>query len=195
LAAGASSRMGTPKAALALKHPADTFVSRLIQRFSEAGVPDIVVVTGAAPEAVRRAVGPVRPPLRFVHNECWSDGQLTSLIAGLQERRGELLEAVLVTLVDAPLVTTDTIRHVVHRWRRERAPIVRPARDDVHGHPVLFDRSVFAALRAADPNVGAKAVVRAHADRILNVQVDDPGAFLDIDTPSDYENVLRAMKG
>jgi CTP:molybdopterin cytidylyltransferase MocA len=55
---------------------------------------------------------------------------------------------------------------------------------------VIFDRSVFDDLRSADPNVGAKAVFALHRDRVLNVQVDDPGAFEDIDTPEDYERVL-----
>lgn len=194
LAAGASTRMGTPKAALGLAHPGDTFVSRLVQQFIDAGLPDIVVVTGAAPDVVRRAAGRVRPPLRFVHNERWANGQLTSLIAGLQERHGEVLEAVLVTLVDAPLVAAGTIRRVLHTWRVERPPIARPARGDVHGHPVIFDRSLFADLRAADPQVGAKAVVRAHAAQIINVPSDDPGAFVDIDTPEDYQQALRDVR-
>lgn len=194
LAAGASSRMGTPKGALTLRHPGDTFVSRLVQRFMDAGVPDIVVVTGAAPDAVRRAAGPVRPPVRFEHNERWADGQLTSLHAGLRERPGEVLEAVLMTLVDVPLVSTATISRLLRVWRLQRAPIVRPARGDVHGHPVLFDRALFAELRAADPTVGAKAIVRAHAGAIINVPVDDHGAFVDIDTPDEYHAALRALQ-
>jgi CTP:molybdopterin cytidylyltransferase MocA len=55
---------------------------------------------------------------------------------------------------------------------------------------VIFDRSVFEDLRAADSSVGAKAVFARHRDRVLNVEVKDPGAFEDIDTPEDYEKVL-----
>jgi molybdenum cofactor cytidylyltransferase len=194
LAAGASSRMGTPKAGLSLGDPADTFVSRLIRRLIEAGLPDIVVVTGAQPSAVRLAAGRIRPPVRFEHNDNWAEGQLTSLIAGLAERPGDVLEAVLVTLVDAPLVSVATIQRVLETWRACRAPIVRPARGDVHGHPVIFDRSLFEELRAADPQIGAKAVVRAHASAIVNVPVDDAGAFLDIDTPDEYQDALRQLR-
>lgn len=191
LAAGASSRMGQPKAALRLSDDGETFLGRLLGRFIEAGLPDIVVVTGAAPDAVHAAAGRFRPPVRFAHNDRWADGQVTSLITGLAERPGDVLEAALVTLVDAPLVSTSTITHVLSTWRSGKAPIVRPARGDVHGHPVMFDRSLFPELRTADPNVGAKAVVRAHAAAIVNVPVDDEGAFVDIDTPDDYELVLR----
>ena len=41
----------------------------------------------------------------------------------------------------------------------------------------------------ADPNVGAKAVFEKHRPRIINVEVSDPGAFEDVDTPEDYERL------
>jgi molybdenum cofactor cytidylyltransferase len=191
LAAGASSRMGTPKAMLPLTHAADTFLARLVKRFCEAGIPDIVIVTGAHAGTVRGAAGRIRLPVRFEHNDHWRDGQLTSLLAGLRDRAGDEIEAALVTLVDAPFVSADTIRRVVRVWRTEHALIVRPSHGDLHGHPVLFDRSLFHELHAADPKVGAKAVVRSHAAHIVNVPVDDPGAFVDIDTPEDYQAALR----
>jgi molybdenum cofactor cytidylyltransferase len=99
------------------------------------------------------------------------------------------LEAVLVTLVDVPLVSERTVRAVIGMWGETRAPIVRPARGPVHGHPVLFDRSVFEELRAANPAMGAKPVIRRHAARIVDVPVDDDGAFLDLDTWEEYERV------
>jgi CTP:molybdopterin cytidylyltransferase MocA len=62
-------------------------------------------------------------------------------------------------------------------------------RGDQHGHPVLIDRSLFDLLRRADPHRGAKAVVRAHATPAGDIQVDDDGAFDDIDTPVEYERL------
>jgi molybdenum cofactor cytidylyltransferase len=194
LAAGASSRMGTPKAGLVLTGAGDTFLSRLIRQLTAAGLPDIVVVTGATPDAVRTAAGRIRRPVRFEHNDRWQEGQLTSLLAGLREAPGDVVEAALVTLVDAPLVSVATIEQLLHTWRTERAPIVRPARGERHGHPVIFDVTLFEELRAADPSVGAKAVVRAHADEIINVPVDDDGAFIDIDTPDEYRDTLRQLR-
>src|SRR5262245_42524983 len=190
LAAGASSRMGFPKAGLPLSDRGDTFVSRILRTLRAAGVPDVVVVTGAAPAAVRSAAGRVRPPVRFAQNDAWQGGQLTSLLTGLEPRAGQSLEAALVMLVDAPFVSIATIRTVIGSWRRTRAPIVRPANGNVHGHPVIFDCALFDELRAADAHAGAKSVVRAHELEILNVTVDDPGAFLDIDTEEDYRRVM-----
>lgn len=198
LAAGASSRMGRPKAALPLTDRGDTFTSRLIRTFLAAGMPQVVVVTGAWPDAVRRAAGPADCRVRVIHNPDWEQGQLTSLLAGLGMRspttREADVEAAVVTLVDVPLVRPATVATLVRQWRHTRAPIVRPARGDLHGHPVIFDRSLFTALRAADPDQGAKAVVRRHADAILNVPIDDDGAFLDVDTMADYDAIrLRGI--
>jgi CTP:molybdopterin cytidylyltransferase MocA len=186
--------MGRPKAGLPLTDPADTFVSRLIRTFTAAAIPDIVVVTGAAPEAVRAAAGRTRRHVRFEHNARWSDGQLRSLLVGLRDRPGELVEGALVTLVDAPLASVDTIVRLVGAWRRGRPLIVRPARGGEHGHPVLFDRRLFAELRAADPARGAKAVLRAHEADIVNLPVEDPGAFLDVDTEQEYRDLLRGLR-
>ena len=104
---------------------------------------------------------------------------------------GHVIEAVLMTLVDLPLISADTYARVVRAWRDTRAPIVRPARGELHGHPVIFDRAVFDELRGADPDRGAKAVVRAHAGAIVNVPIDDPGAYDDVDTPQEYEAMSR----
>lgn len=182
--------MGQPKAGLTISPRGDTFLSRIIRSLTSAGLPDIVVVTGAAAEAVRRAAGRVDRRVRFVHNARWEDGQLSSLLVGLE---GSTLEAALVTLVDVPFVLPETIARILHAWRSSRAPIVRPARGDQHGHPVIFDRAIFEQLRQADLAAGAKSVVRANTQDILNVPIDDPGAFLDVDTQQDYATAIGGV--
>ena len=97
----------------------------------------------------------------------------------------------MMTLVDVPLASVATVSAVIDTWQRIRAPIVRPAIGERHGHPVIFDRAVFEELRGAPANEGAKAVVRAHETEIVNVQVSDEGCVVDIDTPLDYERYLK----
>jgi molybdenum cofactor cytidylyltransferase len=192
LAAGASSRMGRPKAALPLGQTGETVLSRVVRTLLDGGAPKVVVVAGAHLDAVRCAM-PVREPrARVIEHAGWQNGQLSSLLAGLDTVDDPLLEAALVTLVDVPLVRSSTVAEVIAAWRRTRAPIVRPANGERHGHPVMFDRSAFSDLRAADPNTGAKAVFAIHRDRIVNVTVEDAGAFEDIDTPADYEKISGA---
>ena len=192
LAAGASTRMGQAKAALPIGTTGETVVARVVKTLVDGGVPRVVVVAGAHIDAVRHAMPSHEPRARLVEHPGWEQGQLSSLLAGLDAIDEPHIEAALVTLVDVPLVSAATVAEVVTAWRRTRAPIVRPASGARHGHPVIFDRSVFADLRSADPSVGAKAVFAAHRDRLLNVEVADPGAFEDIDTPEDYRRVLGA---
>lgn len=188
LAAGDSSRMGSPKAAL-LTPDGDSFITRVVRTLRDAGVGDLAIVTGRHHDAVIDALtrDRVEPLPRIVRNPDPSRGQLSSLLAGIDALVTPHTEAVMMTLVDVPLVRAATVIAVIDEWRRSRAPIVRPAIGDQHGHPVIFDRAVLDEIRRAPLDAGAKSVVRAHEHEIVNVPVDDEGCLRDVDTPSDYE--------
>lgn len=183
--------MGTPKALL--EDPEGRpFVVRIARTFADAGLAAVVVVTGAQHDAVVRAVAADRAAAftRCVRNPDPSRGQLSSLWVGMNAVMRPDLDAILMTLVDVPMLQPSTVVAVIDAWRRTGAPIVRPAIGDRHGHPVLFDRSVFDELRRAPLDEGAKTVVHAHADRVVNVEVDDEGCLLDIDTKTDYDAII-----
>ena len=192
LAAGASSRMGSAKAIL----PAPDgrpFVARIVRVLLDAGITRIAVVTGRDHDAIVHAVAADEPavlPL-FPRNDDPGRGQLSSLWVGMDAVLTAETEGVMMTLVDVPMLDAGTIARVIEAWRRTRAPIVRPAIGDRHGHPVIFDRALFAALRAAPLDGGAKTVVRAHEEAIVNVPVSDDGSLIDVDTPADYERLRR----
>jgi molybdenum cofactor cytidylyltransferase len=191
LAAGRSTRMGSAKAALPL-NGAETFLTRIVRTLLEAGVDDVVVVVGHEPEAVVSSFAPSGLPARFVVNNDYDRGQLSSLVAGLGVVDRPGVVAALVTLVDVPLISPATVRAVIERYRTTHAPIVRPTSGTRHGHPLLIDRTLFDKLRGADPVAGAKPIVRAHASHAGDVPIDDEGAFTDIDTREEYE---RAISG
>jgi molybdenum cofactor cytidylyltransferase len=193
LAAGLSARMGRPKALLPLGS-GDTFLTRIVGTFAEAGVDDVLVVLGHEADAVAARVRASGLATRFVLNDRYEAGQLSSVQAGLSTIDRPGVTAMLLMLVDAPLVSAATVRAVLARYRDTRAPIVRPVRGDQHGHPVLIDRSLFDAIRNADPAAGAKPIVRAHASPAGDVPVDDPGAFEDIDTPEEYERLAARVE-
>ena len=188
LAAGRSSRMGRAKATLTIDDD-NTFLSRIVRTFLAAGVDDVVVVVGHDAELVVSSLAASGLPARFALNRDYDRGQLSSLLAGLAVVDRPGVAAVLLTLVDVPLVSEATVRAVLEHYRRTRAPIVRPTSGRRHGHPLLIDRALFAELRAADATAGAKPVVRAHASEAGDVPVDDEGAFTDIDTAEDYARV------
>lgn len=191
LAAGRSTRMGSTKALLPVA--GRPLVATIVRTLVAAGLSDIVVVTGETHEALAAALRADAPPVMptLVQNPAPARGQLSSLWTGMDVCVGPQTDGLLVTPVDVPLVSPDVVRTVVEAWRRTRAPIVRPAVGDRHGHPVVFDRAVFAELRAAPLDAGAKAVIRAHAADVLDVLVSDEGCLMDIDTPADYDRLTR----
>jgi len=193
LAAGRSTRMGRPKALLPLDC-GDTFVARIVGTLHDAGVDDVVVVLGHEPDPIVADLIRRQTRVRFAINRDFDKGQLSSLVAGLNaiDRPGVI--AALVTLVDVPLVSAATVRAVVDRYRRTRAPIVRPVAGGRHGHPVLIDRALFDQFRAADPALGANVVVRQHISAHGEVEVTDPHAFRDVDTPDEYDRLVLEVR-
>jgi molybdenum cofactor cytidylyltransferase len=191
LAAGKSTRMGRAKANLPLGTN-DTFLSRIVHTFRAADVEDVLIVVGHDADQILDAFARTGARARFVTNPQYEDGQLSSFICGLNAVDQPDVEATLMTLVDVPLVTPRTVRAVIERWLDTRAPIVRPVSGAEHGHPILIARSLFDAIRHSDPAIGAKAVIRAYASAAGDVDVDDPGAFLDFDTDADYRHLREA---
>ena len=190
LAAGRSTRMGQPKAGLLVAEGGTTFAAAITATLQAAGLADVIVVAGAHPREVAEAVRGLAG-VQVVQNPQWEAGQLSSLVAGLDAVDTPDLDAVLVTLVDIPLVRRDTVEALLETWRATRAPIVRPAIGTRHGHPVIFGRATFEDLRTAPLDVGAKAVIARWGRAIVNVAVDDPGVLVDVDTPADYEALVR----
>jgi molybdenum cofactor cytidylyltransferase len=188
LAAGASTRMGTAKALLTAPD-GQAFVVRIVGVLAAAGLRDVGIVTGRHHEEIVDVLAIDPPPvLHTIHrNPDPSRGQLSSLWTGMEAVVTPSTEGLLVTLVDVPMVSVETVMRVIEAWRRTRAPIVRPAIGERHGHPVIFDRQAFDALRDAPLDAGAKAVVRMYAADVLDVPVADEGCLVDIDTPRDYE--------
>lgn len=194
LAGGRSSRMGQPKALLRIGEDGETFFDRVTATLLEAGVPHVVVVAGADAVAIRQKARP-RAGVAIVDNPDFDRGQLTSLLAGLSAVDHLAPNAVLVTLIDVPLVSIDTVRALLAASSRSAAPIIRPVSNGRHGHPVIFGRALFDELRRADLQQGAKQVVRAHAAEILEIEIGDEGAFTDIDTPEDYDTLIVRSGG
>ena len=192
LAAGESRRMGSPKALLP-DPDGRPFVTRIIRTLQEAGLTDVVVVTGTQHDAIDAAVAAdgLYGGVRIVRNKEPGRGQLSSIWTALDACPSEA-EGLLMTLVDVPMVATATVRAVVDAWRQTRAPVVRPIVAGRRGHPVLFDRRLFDELRAAPLDSGARVVVRAHWGESVDVPVDDPGSLVDVDTPADYARLREA---
>jgi CTP:molybdopterin cytidylyltransferase MocA len=113
-------------------------------------------------------------------------GQLSSILTAIPAVEGCGATAMVVFPVDVPSISAEVVTAVVAGAFSETVYIARASYRGVHGHPVLFKRGVFDELRTADRSVGARAVVHADPSRVRDVEVNDPGVTVDIDTPDDY---------
>jgi molybdenum cofactor cytidylyltransferase len=187
LAAGGSSRMGRPKQLLPVG--GRPMVRCVTEAVCASGLAQVVVVVGAQAREVRDVLAGL--PVDMVVNPDWAEGMSTSLQAGLGAVRPGM-EALLVVLADQPALTPALIRALVARHRETKAPIVAPFYQGRRGNPVLFDRALFAELDTVAGDRGGRSVIARHQADLERLEVDDPDVVSDIDTPEDYEVLIKA---
>ena len=184
LAAGASSRMGTPKALL--DYRGETFVGRLVRVLGTSCNP-VIVVLGYHADVIRRQVPATAT---IVINPDPSRGQLSSLQTGLAALPADA-DGFAFIPVDSPAVAEDTVAKLARTFER-RSPstlFVIPRQSGKRGHPVIAARSIAVEILALPPTAEAREVVHAHVDRTEYVDVDDAGIFTDVDDPEAYRQL------
>jgi molybdenum cofactor cytidylyltransferase len=198
LAAGASRRMGAPKALL--DYRGETFLDRLIRVVGTVAEP--LVVLGYRAEAVQ--AGSTRPA-KFIVNPDPRRGQLSSLQTALAGAPADF-EGFLFIPVDCPAVAEETVRRLAAAFaRRDPATLfVIPRYDQRHdqrhgqaggqrrGHPVFAAPPIAREILALPPNAQARDVVHRHVPDTLYVDVDDAGILADIDDPAAYRQLIEA---
>jgi len=190
LAAGASGRMGKPKALLPLGET--TFVGRIVKTLESAGLSEITIVLGADADLIQPKLPPFRG--RVVLNAAWETGQLSSLVAGLRAVGKSTSGGALVWPVDRPFVSRGTIEALLTAFRKHTAKIVVPVHGGRRGHPVIFPSKYFGELKSAPTAVGARQVLHDHADAVLEVESPEEGILLNIDTPELYQQHAGASR-
>ncbi len=179
LAAGASTRMGRPKALL--EHDGRSFVACAVDLATRAGCAPIVVVTGAVDLADLGLAA------RLVHNETWPQGQLGSLQRGLAALADPA--GVLVLTVDRPHLQVTTVVTLVAAFRTSPQFSWQPAYAGRRGHPVIYPRSLLPALMALPVSADPRELLRAHEALRRTIAVDDPAIHDNLDSPADLERL------
>lgn len=187
LTAGLSSRMGYPKALL--KYRGRTFLQNILDVTAALGIGRRIVVVG--PEPGRILSEHELRGVTIVTNAHVESGPIGSIRASIEAISTHPIEGLLVWPVDYPHVAVDTVSAMIDRFRAGGAEIVVPAFAGQRGHPVLFGRTVFGELLSEENPEGARSVVRANADRVAVVPVDDPAVVDDLNTPESYQRLLR----
>jgi molybdenum cofactor cytidylyltransferase len=189
LAAGTSKRMGTLLKAL-LPVNGRTFLEKIVDDLSRTECGELIVVLGAEREKILERT--ILSPARVVINEDWESGQLSSLRAGIRECAPES-EGVLFTLVDHPLVRESTYVSIIEAWKTNKDMVVIPAYKGRRGHPALFPHALYSRLLYDPLPDGARGVFRDGKSPLRQIEVNDPGILLDIDTLQDYKRYVGEL--
>ncbi|MGH7528876.1 MAG: nucleotidyltransferase family protein [Gemmatimonadales bacterium] len=189
LAAGRSSRMGVPKALLDFR--GQPFAVRILEVLEALEVKTRVIVLG--PDAVRVRAALADHDCMIVENLDVDGGPIASLRAALRAIEALQPEAALVWPVDLPHVRVATIERLLEARRRSAAPIIVPTFAARRGHPIIWGATLFAELLASPAATaeGARAVLHEHIAELAPVPVDDPAIIDRVNTPEDYERLVR----
>lgn len=186
LAAGASTRMGQPKALLPWGDT--TVLEHILGQVRMAGIPETILVTGAHHREILKATDPSICHIRY--NDRWEEGMGTSLACGLGYARKTFHDsnAILVLLSDQPLVSADFLKQMIRLSREHPGKIVASGYGESAGVPALFPGRFWPLLHQLPSAQGARQFIREQQKHTV---VLDPGeATTDIDTPASY---LRAL--
>jgi len=190
LAAGASTRMGTPKQLLLYQER--SFVRHIAEVAIASVCQPIAVVLGANAKRIKPEI--THLPVHVVENQQWAEGMSSSLRVGLKALLTvtQNLEAVAIALCDQPFVSSPMLDQIVEAYHFTGKAIIASEYAGTLGVPALFSHTLFSELLALKNTEGAKQIIRKHIQEVFSVPF--PEGAIDIDTPKDYEQFQTLMK-
>jgi molybdenum cofactor cytidylyltransferase len=187
LSGGASSRMGSPKALL--PYQGRPFLEHLLKITTRPEIGVRRVVLGADAEPIAKAIH--LQAEEIVINHEWEKGQLSSIQAALSSLPAGT-DGVLLCLIDHPLISAALVGELIEQFYKAKKSIVLPVYEGRRGHPVIFSASLYEELLHAPLDTGARAVVWAHANDVLEVRTNEEGCVLNLNDP---ETMNKAIGG
>jgi molybdenum cofactor cytidylyltransferase len=181
LAAGAGTRFGDDPKQLAPFQGRPLLESAIRAQSAVPALERIVVVLGSRAERVLGAVDFGRAEVVVCAD--WESGQAASLRRGLAEFADA--ERVVITLGDAPLVTSEVITRFVGE-----APRTRAVYDGRPGHPVVLGPEDVQALTSLSGDIGARKLLRGGPV----IEVGHLCSGRDVDTPDDLEEISNEAR-
>jgi len=180
LAAGKGERMGTIKPLVEIDgQPA---LARVIRTLREARIERVIVILGYRAEEIEKKIG--LSGCVVTRNTNYESGMGSSLSLGVSLVSPEAT-GFLIAHADMPYVKAETVNKVIAR-ARAGAKIVAPICSGVRGFPVYLDTGCREELLPTlQGEIGARNYISQHEDDLVLVEVDDPGAIIDIDRPED----------
>ena len=187
LAAGASTRMGSPKQLLF--YQGESLINHTIKNAIASICDPVILVLGANAEHIIAKIN--QPQITIVKNPDWHLGMSSSIRCGIITllNHTPTIEAVVITVCDQPFLTAEIINSLVESYSYTGKPIIACEYADTLGVPVLFSQNFFTELVNLSADVGARKIIKTHRKDVFTISF--PAGAIDIDTPTDYQQLQR----
>ncbi|HJT28410.1 MAG TPA: nucleotidyltransferase family protein [Pyrinomonadaceae bacterium] len=185
LAAGGSSRLGTPKQLVMFR--GETLVRRAAKAALASICDRVVVVVGNHAQQMRQEIDDL--PVSVVENEDWRSGISSSIRAGLEQISSQ--DGVVITLCDQPFVTAAVLNNLVSTRHKTRRAIVASTYGTTRGVPAFFAPELFNEIASLTKDEGARRIIASHPEKVATIKF--PEGAMDIDTPEDRERLMSQL--
>ncbi len=187
MAAGASSRLGKPKQLL--PYDGQSLLQHALQIAKASNAQSILIVLGARAELLKKEIGD--NTAHVVVNAAWEEGMASSIRCGIRAliEMSPTVEGALLMVCDQPYVTAPLLNDLIATHQQTGKPIVTCSYENTFGPPTLFHKHLFPELLQLEGDVGARSVIRQHANEVEIVLF--PKGSIDVDTGADYEKLTK----
>ena len=192
LAAGASTRFGLPKQLLRLKDRC--LIEWVLDAALDSKLSKIILVLGYAHQKIQQTLGKKlrHAKLQIEVNPHYQKGQSHSLQVGLSPVINTF-PAVMFLLADQPLVDAATINFLLEQFWSADKDICVPTFHRKRGNPSIFSQKLYKQVMEIKGDVGARQIIKTHPERLLEIEINNPLIFLDVDTPEDFEKIKKLV--
>jgi CTP:molybdopterin cytidylyltransferase MocA len=175
-----------------LKWGASTVVETCVDNLRESRLDEIIVVLGHREAEIRARLAGAG--VLFAINHEYQRGMVSSLKTALSVISPGS-EALLIALVDQPLIGPEIINALITSYSESDKKIALPTYQGKHGHPIIISTDYTAEIMNLDEgsDEGLRALVDAHRDEVLEVMLDSPAILEDIDRPEDYARLSQQV--
>ncbi len=190
LAAGNSSRLGTPKQLLEYK--GKSLLQHAIDEALLIQEAPVIVVIGATHQDIENSIKQ-KKGIAFAHNKNWNSGMGSSIKTGLQHllKTSPGITACIITVCDQPFINSTIFNALINAHHETGTGIVASAYAGTIGTPALFDKDYFNELINLNNAEGAKKLLQKYDDDLIAIPFEN--GEVDIDTIDDYERLKRLM--
>ena len=173
--------MGTQK--LLLPFGKSTMIETVIENVLNSSIDHVMLVLGANQDQILDTIGDL--PVEYCHNKAHEEGMLSSVICGIRALPEDALTA-LIFLGDQPGIPPAVTNSVIAAYDEDLVGIVIPVHNHRRGHPLLVDMKYRKEIEQLDLEQGLRALRHHFPQDVMEVEVDEPGILVDIDTREDY---------